>query len=92
MSKTYGTCIIVVDRGNVYVAKTAAFDDGMHMLTATTVRVVRTWGTTKGLYQLVTGPTSSTILDAIAPVVDVPFRAILSIVPCSEDGWAKHLK
>jgi hypothetical protein len=92
MSKTYKTCIIVADRGNVFVAKSAAFDDHMHMLTAATVRVIRTWGTSKGLYQLIDGPLASTVLDATAPLVDIPFRAIIAIVPCDEGKWDKHLK
>ena len=91
MGKTYKTCIIVADRGNVFVAKSAAFDDHMHMLTASHVRVIRTWGTSKGLYQLINRPLQSTVLDDMAPLVDIPFRAIIAIVPCSDDGWAKHL-
>jgi exosome complex RNA-binding protein Rrp4 len=58
-------CIVVATNGHVWVAKSVKQDSAW--LHCTDARIINTWGTTKGLNQLVDGPTKETVLDAIAP-------------------------
>lgn len=71
-------------------------DDGresgeMRLLRA---HVVRRWGTTKGLGELVAGPTSATALDPL-PAVDgelcVPYHSVIFTLLCEEAAWKKAL-
>jgi len=88
MEETFGTIIVVGDNGHVWVAQSAVCNDKwLHM---TNARIIREWGTTKGLNQLVTGPTGTTTLDQAAPMVSLTMRALLAIIPCVESGWSKQ--
>lgn len=53
--------------------------------------VIRNWGTSKGLPELVNGPTASTKLDKSAG--DMEFHRLTEVVTflCSRDAWEKHL-
>ena len=61
--------IVVLQRGWVVVGRYAATDTEV---TITDASVIRVWGTDRGLGQLSTGPTDSTILDRIAAAVQPP--------------------
>ena len=84
----YATCIVVADRGHVWVCRgvteTAIW---LHLENA---RIIRRWGTEQGLNSLVNGPRKETILDAPAPLVSVAMRAVIAIIPCTE-GWSGHV-
>ena len=84
-------CIIVATNSHVWVAKTVEFI-GTTFVRGTHVRTIREWGATKGLNQLVNGPTSNTILDAPAPIQDVAYHAIIAIIPVNAAAWETHLK
>ena len=50
---------------------------------------IRQWGTTKGIGELCSGPTSSTKLDACG---NVRFHemTIVALIDCEEKSWDKH--
>ena len=71
-----GFAIVVLDRGFVYVGDVECDDQWCVIRNAKNIRV---WGTTKGLGELVTGPTSKTVLDDVG-TVQAPMRAVISII------------
>lgn len=78
-----GTAIVVLDRGFVYVGKVTVDKDWCLIEGAKNIRV---WGTTKGLGELVNGPTKETKLDAVGNV-RAPMRAVISIIDAKEEKW-----
>ena len=78
-----GTAIVVLDRGFVYVGKVTVDGDWCCIENAKNIRV---WGTTKGLGELVNGPLSKTVLDAVGNV-RAPIRAVISIIDAKDDKW-----
>jgi hypothetical protein len=83
------TCIVVGSNGHVWVCKSAIFDGvWMHMNVA---RIIRVWGTSQGLNQLVNGPLAETVLDAPADVVSLFHQAIIAVIPASIAQWQEHL-
>lgn len=81
ITRTIGTQIVVLDRGFVYVGKVAVEGD---FVTITNARNIRKWGTSRGLGELVNGPTSNTVLDEVGTVV-APVRAVIHFIKCSRD-------
>ena len=75
--------IVIVDRGFVYVGNTKVDGD---MLIVTNAKNIRIWGTTKGLGELVSGPTSSTKLDIVG-TVRIPMRALISLIDVEQSKW-----
>ena len=75
------TQIAVLDRGFVYVGKCKIDGEFLHIENA---RNIRRWGTTKGLGELVNGPTASTVLDEVGKVV-APVRALIHLITCTRD-------
>jgi hypothetical protein len=73
-------CIIVGTNGFVWYAPKATEQDDYYTLTE--ARCIRQWGTDKGLAQLISGPTSATVLDAPSDVV-LAKVAFLFAIPCS---------
>ena len=83
-SATHGPIkIAVLDRGFVYVGSVEEHDD--HIL-LTNASNIRKWGTTKGLGELVSGPTSDTVLDKVG-TVKVPMRAVISLIDVDQVAW-----
>ena len=64
--------IVVINNGFVLVCR--GYSQSPEGVTLTKARCIRVWGTTEGLGQLVNGPTSDTVLDAMIPVVSVRSR------------------
>ena len=75
--------IVVLDRGFVYIGRTAIDGDWVVIRNAHNIRI---WGTTKGLGELVSGPTTSTKLDVVG-TVKAPLRALISIIDTKEGAW-----
>ena len=72
--------IVVADRGWVFVGDVYADDNGDRLIND--AKVVRVWGTTKGLGELaLTGPTSKTVLDD-SGTVRIPSRSVVAILDC----------
>jgi hypothetical protein len=78
-----GAAIIVADRGFVYVGN-ASIDE--QWCVVTNARNIRVWGTTKGLGELVNGPTSDTKLDQVG-IVRIPMRAVISVIEIDAAKW-----
>ncbi len=76
-----GTHIVVLDRGFVYIGKASFEGDILRIENARNIRV---WGTTKGLGELVNGPTSKTVTDDVGTII-APQRAIIHLIQCKRD-------
>jgi hypothetical protein len=77
-SRDLGNNIVVVDRGFVYVGSVTIEGDMCRIQNA---RNIRKWGTTKGLGELVNGPTVETVLDNYGEVL-VPMKAVIHFITC----------
>jgi hypothetical protein len=72
--------IIVADKGFVFVGNVQNDEDGI--VTLTNAKNIRIWGTTKGLGELVNGPTSKTVFDNYGTVQTTPILRIAVV-----KGW-----
>ena len=84
--ENHGLCIVVLDKGFVYVGTLVT---GAKFITIENAKCVRRWGTTNGLGQLAKeGPQSNTVLDDACKV-----RALLCelkhFIIC-EGEWKNH--
>lgn len=77
------THIIVLISGFVYVGE-PTFSEDKKFVTITSARCLRTYGTTKGLGELVNGPLSNTKLDEAGTVL-VPIHAIIHLILCKKN-------
>lgn len=83
----FGWCIVVADRGFVWIGDCLFEGDDVYCCDALNIR---SWGVQKGLGQLATtGPTEATELDPV-PVVVIPRRAVIAMIPAKEEPWKKH--
>lgn len=71
--------IFVLDRGYVYAGQAVQEGDFWRMSNA---RNIRYWGTTKGLGELVDGPTDKTKLDEVGEVL-IPAKSVIHIIKCN---------
>jgi hypothetical protein len=78
-----GVAIVVLDRGFVYIGRVTVDGDWCVIENAKNIRV---WGTTKGLGELVKGPTAKTQLDQVG-TVRAPMRAVISVIDVESDKW-----
>ncbi len=79
--------IVVLDRGFVYVGCVTQQDDTLVISNACNIR---RWGTSKGLGELVAGPTPDTVLDPVG-TVRAPMRAVIHLIDVQEAAWATKL-
>lgn len=75
--------IIIAPRGWVFIGYTHR--DGEYLVIEK-ANVIRVWGTTKGLGELINGPTEDTKLDPCG-VTKIPFAAIIAEISCEESKW-----
>jgi hypothetical protein len=73
--------IVVLDRGFVYVGKVQIEDQFVRIQNA---RMIRRWGTTKGLGELIGGPTKDTVLDECGSV-KAPIKSVIHFIQCTRD-------
>ena len=66
--------IIVADRGWIFVGQCEDQDDGSVIIR--NARNIRRWGTTCGLGELASGPTSETVIDTYGTVRTTPIVSI----------------
>lgn len=78
-----GTHIVAADRGFVWVGEVERSGDCLLIHNA---KNIRRWGTTKGIGELVNGPTKDTVLDFQGEVI-VPWNAIIHITKCASGSW-----
>ncbi|UOE43731.1 hypothetical protein [Agromyces larvae] len=77
--------IVVLQRGWVVVGD-VKLGESLDELVIEDAAVIRRWGTTKGLGELVDGPTESTVLDKAGTVRVHPLAVVLSI-DVNEAKW-----
>lgn len=78
--------IVVLDRGFVYVGDVEISPD-KYFCTIRNARNIRIWGTTKGLGELVSGPTPKTVHDIVG-TVQAPMRAVICIIDVEVGKWS----
>lgn len=79
--------ILVLDRGYVKVCRCPDPEGYTFWLPYTDARTIRIWGTTRGLGELVNGPTESTVLDDVIPSGMVSVRSIIDTFLVEESKW-----
>lgn len=79
--------IVILQRGWVVVGRFSKEDSQCFLDNAS---VIRKWGTTKGLGEIVSGPTSETILDNCGHV-EFHELGVVAMFNCNPDGWKKHV-
>jgi hypothetical protein len=83
---SYDTPVLVVGTaGHVWVCRMLRQDS--HHVYMYQASIVREWGTTKGLNELIGGPTAKTIVDSDAPVVVLSNIALIAVIPCRMGTW-----
>lgn len=81
------TIIAVLDRGWVVVGK---FSQRGTVVTLSSAFVIRRWGTTGGLGELVDGPASETKLDKVGTWV-YDTRTSVGHILCDSKAWEKNV-
>lgn len=84
--------ILVLDRGFVMVCRCTDPMQFGFWLPVHDARIIRRWGTTKGLAELCGGPKGNTELDDMVPQETIPTRAILRVLEVEQDKWEPSLK
>jgi len=77
--------IVVLQRGWVYVGKFERTGNDCKLFNAYNIR---TWGTTKGLSELVHGPTSSTKLDKCEGIVEFDWLTVIHTITVDKTKWS----
>lgn len=81
--------IVVLQRGWVYVGYFTRDDGtGCKLTNASNIRV---WGTTKGLPELVNGPTKATVLDKCDGEVEFDWLTVVYTITCNSAKWVNAL-
>lgn len=76
--------IVVLQRGWVFIGRLEK--DGNHCKLHN-ASCIRTWGTTKGLPELVNGATSSTKLDKCEGVVEFDWLTVITTITVNQEKW-----
>lgn len=76
--------IVVLQRGWVYIGRFQRSGNDCKLFNAS---VIRTWGTTKGLPELVNGATSSTKLDKCDGVVEFDYMNVIHTITVNPEKW-----
>ena len=75
--------IVILQRGWVFIGRFSQEGQNCKLENA---YCIRQWGTTKGIGELVDGPTSKTLLDP-TPVVNFHEMTVVALIDCNENGW-----
>jgi hypothetical protein len=76
--------IVVLQRGWVYIGRFERTGNSCKLYNAYNIR---TWGTTKGLPELVNGATSSTILDKCEGIVEFDWLTVVHTITVKAEAW-----
>ncbi len=77
--------IVVLQRGWVYIGR---FERNGTDCKLSNAYCIRTWGTTKGLQELVNGATSSTKLDKCEGIVEFDWLTVIHTITVKESAWS----
>lgn len=78
--------IVVLQRGWVYIGR---FSKEGNLCKLHNSYCIRTWGTTKGLQELVNGATCSTKLDKCDGVVEFDWLTVIHTIEVKESQWSQ---
>lgn len=76
--------IVVLQRGWVYIGRFERKENDCKLYSAYNIR---TWGTTKGLPELVNGATTSTKLDKCDGIVEFDWLTVVHTITVNPDKW-----
>jgi hypothetical protein len=76
--------IVVLQRGWVYIGRFSREGNDCKLTNAS---CIRTWGTTKGLQELVNGATSKTVLDKCEGVVEFDWLTVVHTITVNPSKW-----
>lgn len=76
--------IVVLQRGWVYIGRFERYENDCKLHNS---YCIRTWGTTKGLAELVNGATSSTKLDKCEGVVEFDWLTVIHTITVNQEKW-----
>lgn len=76
--------IVILQRGWVYIGRFERKENDCKLHNAS---CIRTWGTTKGLPELVNGATSKTVLDKCEGVVEFDWLTVVHTITVNQDKW-----
>jgi hypothetical protein len=76
--------IVVLQRGWVYIGRFSREGNDCKLTNAS---CIRTWGTTKGLQELVNGATSKTVLDKCEGVVEFDWLTVVHTITVNPLKW-----
>ncbi len=76
--------IVILQRGWIYIGR---FERNANDCKLHNASCIRTWGTTKGLAELVNGPTSNTKLDKCEGVVEFDWLTVVHTITANPDKW-----
>jgi len=77
--------IVVLQRGWIYIGHFVRKGNDCELHNAS---CIRTWGTTKGLAELVNGATASTKLDPCQGVVEFDWLTVVHTITVNPEKWA----
>ena len=76
--------IVVLQRGWVYIGRLEKVGNQCKLHNAFNIRI---WGTTKGLGELVEGPTTTTQLDECKGIVEFDWLTVIHTITVNESKW-----
>jgi hypothetical protein len=77
--------IVILQRGWVYIGRFEKDNNGLCKLHNS--YNIRTWGTTKGLPELVHGPTTNTKLDKCEGIVEFDWLTVIHTITVNQEKW-----
>ena len=77
--------IVVLQRGWIYIGR---FKRDGNLCSLINGYNIRTWGTTKGLAELVHGPTSNTKLDKCEGVIEFDWLTVVHTITVNPKKWS----
>jgi hypothetical protein len=86
--KDGGFKIVVLQRGWVVIGR---FSQEGQDCKLTDAAVIRVWGTTKGITELVEGPASKTVLDKTSKPITFHELTVVMMLDVEEKAWSKVL-
>lgn len=76
--------IVILQRGWIYIGRFERNGNDCRLHNAS---CIRTWGTTKGLAELVNGPTTNTKLDKCEGIVEFDWLTIVHTISANSEKW-----
>jgi len=78
--------IVILQRGWVYIGRFSRIGNDCKLENAYNIR---TWGTTKGLAELVNGATNNTKLDKCEGIVEFDWLTVVHTITVNKEKWSQ---